>query len=117
MKGVDYLICSRLAELLNKETSNLYLSFKRRKVGMWRASEALVEFLVSSGSVASGASSSSVTLVRLDQVQAYVDEVLECRAAKRQKKMGRINDLILALQDDFAELLASSTQGTVVPHV
>lgn len=103
-KGEAYLIGSTLAELLNKETFNLYASLKHRNIHMCQASDALVEALASCGSIARG--SSSVTLVRFDQaVKSYVDLTLEFRATK---KRARMDDLILALRDDFVEILGSS---------
>lgn len=65
-QGVDYAIGSHLAELLNRETFNLYASFKRRNIVIYHADEALLKFLCRKLVVYRG--TTSVSLLRVSEV-------------------------------------------------
>jgi hypothetical protein len=82
--GVDYCVGAHLAEVLGRETFNLYGSLKRRHMVVQQGDRALVDVLVARGTVYPG--TTSVTLVRFDQnVVDFVDDVLAKRAKKKRK--------------------------------
>jgi hypothetical protein len=47
--GDEFFIGSHLAELLKRETFNLYGSLKRRDIGTWHVDDNLLKLLVSKG--------------------------------------------------------------------
>ena len=70
-----YFVGAHLAELLGRETFNLYGSLKRRNIALWRGDEALLHFLIARNVVLAG--TSSLTLVRVDDVEAFVTKAIE----------------------------------------
>ncbi len=84
LTGVEYFVGAHLAEVLGRETFNLYTSLRRRHVVVQQGDAALLNLLVARGVIYVG--STSVTLVRFDQnVLDYVDGELAKKAKKKQK--------------------------------
>ncbi len=81
--GTDFLVGAHLAELLNRETLNLYSSLKRRNIGIRQADSRVVKLLVGRGLTVAG--SSSVTLVNKRDMTEYVDNAVAQN--ERQKAM------------------------------
>lgn len=89
VRGVRYCIGTHLAELMGKETFNLYGSLKRRGIAVSRASDALVEMLVRCHVVLYRRT--SVSLIELEKVFEFVEECQEKKrmrneAEKKQKR-------------------------------
>ena len=70
-----YFVGAHLAELLGRETFNMYSSLKRRKIALWRGDEALLHFLIVRDVVFAG--TSSLTLVRVGDVETFVTKAVE----------------------------------------
>ena len=70
-----YFVGAHLAELLRRETFNVYGSFKRRNIALWRGDEALLHFLLARGVVFAG--TTSVTLVRVNDAETFVTTAME----------------------------------------
>ncbi len=83
--GVDYFVGAHLAELVNKETFNLYSILKRRNIGIRRAENEVVKLLIGKGLIF--AASSSVTFVNKMDVSEYVDDaVAESNKRRRNRE-------------------------------
>ena len=90
---MEYFVGAHLAELLKKETFNLYSSLKRRNIATRNGDAWLLHLLISKSLVFAG--TTSLTLVRVDQVSEFVDDALakiEQRKAKRTKGGKRERD-------------------------
>ncbi len=70
IQGHQYLVGSHVAELLKRETFNLYGSLKRRGIPIWHASDEILRFLISRGSLYVG--TTSVSLLRLQEISDFV---------------------------------------------
>jgi hypothetical protein len=69
------VVGAHIAELLGRETFNLYGSLKRRKIDVWSVDEQLLSFLHIRGCIYAG--STSATLVKLDDISEFVFLTLE----------------------------------------
>jgi hypothetical protein len=68
--GVEYLVGAHIAELLRRETFNLYASLKRRRIELWQTDEQLWKLLLSKGFLAAG--TTSVTLMKAKDVSEFI---------------------------------------------
>ena len=84
--GHEYLVGSHVAELLKRETFNLYGSLKRRNIPIWHGSEDLLKFLIKSGSVYIG--TTSVSLLRLSDISDFVSAAVEKDALRTDRRKG-----------------------------
>ena len=78
---------------MRKETFNLYASLKRRNIATRNGDRWLLHLLISKELVSAG--TTSLTLIRVDQVSDYVDnalEMIERRKATRTKGGKRQRD-------------------------
>ncbi len=85
--GHDYLVGSHVAELLKRETFNLYGSLKRRGIPIWHASDDLLRFLSSRGSVYVG--TASVSLLRLIDISEFISAAMEEDARRTERRKGK----------------------------
>jgi len=84
VEGVKFFVGAHLAELLRRETFNLYSSLKRRNIPVRQTDQMFLQWLVGHQLIYPG--TTSVTLVGVDDVQGFVDDCViqnEQRAAKR----------------------------------
>lgn len=86
IEGHEYLVGSHVAELLKKETFNLYGSLKRRSIPIWHASDDILRFLISRGSLYVG--TASVSLLRLSEISDFVSASLEEDARRMERRKG-----------------------------
>lgn len=88
-----------MAELLNKETFNLYGSLKRRNIAVRPGNAWLTEFLIADGCICAG--SSSVTLVAANEVREFVKSVIAAteqrRSARKKGKRERVEKIHVPL--------------------
>jgi hypothetical protein len=98
--GVEYFIGAHLAELLKRETFNLYASLNRRNIATLHADARLLNLLVSKDLVFAG--TTSVTLVKFDEVSEYLADTIagnERRKTKRTSGTKRGRDASAASAD------------------
>ena len=69
--GKDFFIGSHLAELLKRETFNLYGSLKRREIGTWHVDDNLLKLLVSKGRSLSVCNCTRPRVVRVSFFRAH----------------------------------------------
>ncbi len=84
--GVDFFVGAHLAELLRRETFNLYTSLKRRNIGTHQVDQRLLNWMVRHKLIIPG--TTSVTLVNVDDVEAFVDDCW-LQNKERQEKRAR----------------------------
>ena len=82
-----FFVGAHLAELLGRETFNLYGSLKRRKIALWRGNEALLHFLIARSALIVG--TASLTLVRVDDVVGFVTKAVEDVQVNKKLRIGR----------------------------
>ncbi len=83
---MQYFVGTHLAELLNRESFNLYGSLRRRRIAMRRADARVKNLLVSRGVIHPG--SISVTLVNAEEVSGFVDYCLENNEQRKKRRKG-----------------------------
>jgi len=71
----SYFVGVQMSKVLQRETFNLYRSFKLKKIPFLRASTPEIEFLIEVGAVPG--STHSITLVPVDLAVPYIEEVLK----------------------------------------
>jgi len=81
LKGIQYMIGVQISKVLQRETFNLYRSFKLKKIPFIRATTSQIDYLIEVGAVPG--STHSITLVPIESGIPYVQEVLN------QQKTGR----------------------------
>ena len=86
IEGHEYLVGSHVAELLKRETFNLYSSLKRRSIPIWHAFDDLLKFLIKRGSVYVG--TTSVSLLRLSDISDFVSAAVEEDARRTDSRKG-----------------------------
>jgi hypothetical protein len=97
--GLDYFVGAHLAELVNRETFNLYACFGRRHIDMERASQGVLHLLVFKGLILSG--TTSVTLVRTDQATEYLDGIVSKNEQRNdERNRGRKRVLLDSFPDN-----------------
>jgi len=83
IEGADYFVGAHLAEVVRRETFNLYSSLRRRNIGMRQADTGMVKLLVGKGLIFVG--TTSVTLVNKSDVVEFVDDTV----AENKRRKGR----------------------------
>ncbi len=100
-------IGAHLAELLKRETFNLYASLKRRNIAVQHADPMLLHLLISKDHVF--ANSTSVTLIRVDDVSEFVDDALVESERRKAKTNGGKRE-----RDEGTEGQVSEEEGAVM---
>jgi hypothetical protein len=84
--GTEYFVGARLAELMGRETFNLYASFKRRNIRIWQTDEQFVKLMIEKGIVCAG--TTSITLVRVHDVSECIEELMEKDEQRKRRRKG-----------------------------
>jgi hypothetical protein len=88
-KGVKYVVGALVAELLGRETFNLYESLRRRNIALRMADYELLNSLCTRGCVFAG--STSAILLKLDDISGFVFLTLEESMRRKMRRTQRRN--------------------------
>jgi hypothetical protein len=86
-KGVKYVVGALVAELLGRETFNLYGSLRRRDIALWPADHELLSFLCIRGCIFAG--STSATLLKVDDISVFVFLTLEENMRRKMRRTAK----------------------------
>ncbi len=86
-KGVKYVVGALVAELLGRETFNLYGSLRRRDIALWAADYELLNSLCIRGCICAG--SISATLVKVDDISEFVFLTLEENVRRKTRRIAK----------------------------
>ena len=89
LTGDRFVVGTHLAEFLGRESFNLCGSLKRRKIDVWKGDDTLVRLLRRRGIIFLG--STSVTLVKIDDVSEFVVSCLETKRKRNRPQRPNVN--------------------------
>ncbi len=99
--GASYFVGAHVAELLNKETFNLYASLNRRHIATHQADRRLTHWLIGHELLFPG--TTSVTLVGADTAHAFIDDWFAQKTERQQRRC----DGVKRLRENLDEVVDS----------